>query len=185
MCELDGYRTGGTIHVIVNNQIGFTTNPKDARSSPYCTDVAKMIQAPIFHVNGDDPEAVVQVVDLAMEYRKAFRHDVVIDMVCYRRYGHNEGDEPSYTQPLLYQKIRNHSSVARLYGDALVRDGVLTVCRGGAALGRGEAEAREGVRRLRRRAGRAGSFSDSLVARRAAPRFQRRGDASASGSSAS
>jgi 2-oxoglutarate dehydrogenase E1 component len=127
MCQLDGYRTGGTVHVIVNNQIGFTTNPKDARSSPYCTDVAKMIQAPILHVNGDDPEAVVQVVDLAMEYRRTFRHDVVIDMVCYRRYGHNEGDEPSYTQPLLYQKIRNHSSVARLYGDTLVRDGVLTV----------------------------------------------------------
>ncbi len=126
MCQLEGYRTGGTINVVVNNQIGFTTNPKDARSSPYCTDVAKMIQAPIFHVNGDDPEAVAQAVDLAMEYRKTFGHDVVVDMVCYRRYGHNEGDEPSYTQPLLYQKIRNHSSVARLYGDALVRDRVFT-----------------------------------------------------------
>jgi 2-oxoglutarate dehydrogenase E1 component len=123
MCELEGYRTGGTVHVVVNNQIGFTTNPAESRSSPYCTDVAKMVQAPIFHVNGDDPEAVVHVVDLAMEYRAKFRHDVVIDMVCYRRYGHNEGDEPSYTQPLLYQKIKSHTSVARLYAESLVRGG--------------------------------------------------------------
>ncbi|MBK9090574.1 MAG: multifunctional oxoglutarate decarboxylase/oxoglutarate dehydrogenase thiamine pyrophosphate-binding subunit/dihydrolipoyllysine-residue succinyltransferase subunit [Holophagales bacterium] len=174
MCQLDGYRTGGTIHVIVNNQIGFTTNPKDARSSPYCTDVAKMVQAPIFHVNGDDPEAVLHVVDLAMEYRKTFRHDAVIDMVCYRRYGHNEGDEPSYTQPLLYQKIRNHSSVARLYGDALVRDGVLTA---------GEVEQLwvEAKQRLERAydapAGSRtrGAFSDSLVAP-AAPRYEPGGD---------
>ncbi|MCG3193434.1 MAG: Multifunctional 2-oxoglutarate metabolism enzyme [Thermoanaerobaculia bacterium] len=126
MCELDGYRTGGTIHIVVNNQIGFTTDPDDARSTPYCTDVAKMVQAPIFHVNGDDPEAVMQAVDLAVEYRKAFRHDVVIDMVCYRRYGHNEGDEPSYTQPLLYQKIKNHASIARLYGESLAKSGVVT-----------------------------------------------------------
>jgi 2-oxoglutarate dehydrogenase E1 component len=174
MCQLDGYRTGGTIHVIVNNQIGFTTNPKDARSSPYCTDVAKMVQAPIFHVNGDDPEAVLHVVDLAMEYRKTFRHDVVIDMVCYRRYGHNEGDEPSYTQPLLYQKIRNHSSVARLYGDALVRDRVLTA---------GEVEQLwvEAKQKLERAydapAGSRtrGAFSDSLVAP-AAPRYEPGGD---------
>ncbi len=126
MCQLEGYRTGGTIHVVVNNQIGFTTDPDDARSSPYCTDVAKMVQAPIFHVNGDDPEAVIQAVDLAVEYRNRFRHDVVVDMVCYRRYGHNEGDEPSYTQPLLYQKIRNHQTVARSYGDALVKAGVMS-----------------------------------------------------------
>ena len=125
MCELPGYRTGGTVHVVVNNQIGFTTNPADSRSSPYCTDVAKMVQAPIFHVNGDDPEAVIHVVDLAMEYRAAFHHDVVIDMVCYRRYGHNEGDEPSYTQPLLYQKIKSQTAVARLYGETLVRSGQL------------------------------------------------------------
>ena len=126
MCDLEGYRTGGTVHVVVNNQIGFTTNPADSRSTPYCTDVAKMVQAPIFHVNGDDPEAVVHVVDLAMEYRAKFRHDVVIDMVCYRRYGHNEGDEPSYTQPLLYQKIKSHTSVARLYAGTLVRSGAFS-----------------------------------------------------------
>ncbi len=124
MSQLHGYRTGGTVHVVVNNQIGFTANPVDTRSSPYCTDTAKGIQAPVFHVNGDDPDAIAQVVDLAMDYRQQFHRDVVLDMVCYRRYGHNEGDEPSYTQPLLYQKIKEHAPVARLYGDQLVRDGV-------------------------------------------------------------
>jgi 2-oxoglutarate dehydrogenase E1 component len=126
MSQLHGYRTGGTVHVVVNNQIGFTTNPADARSSPYCTDVAKMVQAPVFHANGDDPEAVVHAVDVAIEFRDAFRRDVVIDLVCYRRYGHNEGDEPSYTQPLMYLKIKSHTSVARLYGAALVREGVFS-----------------------------------------------------------
>ena len=123
--ELDGYSTGGTIHVVANNQIGFTTLPRDARSSTYCTDVARMVQAPVLHVNGDDPEAVVHVAALAFEYLRRFRHDVVIDLVGYRRWGHNEGDEPSYTQPLMYAKIRGHSTVATLYGEALVRKGVL------------------------------------------------------------
>jgi len=126
MSQLHGYRTGGTVHVVVNNQIGFTANPGDTRSSPYCTDIAKGIQAPIFHANGDDAEAIIQVVDLAIEYRQRFHRDVVIDVVCYRRYGHSEEDEPSYTQPLLYQKIKEHSPVERLYGDRLVQDGVVT-----------------------------------------------------------
>ncbi len=126
LAGLQGYRTGGTIHVIVNNQIGFTTMPEDARSSTYCSDIAKMVHAPTFHVNGDDPEAVTYVAGLALEYRQRFRQDVVIDMVCYRRWGHNEGDEPSYTQPLMYAKIKNHPSVATLYGETLLRLGTLT-----------------------------------------------------------
>ena len=126
LSELPGYRTGGTIHVVVNNQIGFTTLPEDARSSTYATDVAKMVHAPAFHVNGDDPEAVSYVAGLALEYRQKFRKDVVIDLVCYRRWGHNETDEPSYTQPLMYSRIKNHPSVATLYGDKLVREGVVS-----------------------------------------------------------
>jgi len=125
LAELDGFTTGGTIHVVVNNQIGFTTAPEDARSSTYCTDVARMVQAPILHVNGDDPEAVAHAGALAFEYLQRFRRDVVIDMVCYRRWGHNEGDEPSYTQPLLYARIKPHPSVAKIYGETLVRKGVL------------------------------------------------------------
>jgi 2-oxoglutarate dehydrogenase E1 component len=112
--------------VVVNNQIGFTTLPHDARSSTYSTDVARMVQAPIFHVNADDPEAVVHVAKLAYEYRQRFRRDVVIDLVGYRRWGHNEGDEPSYTQPLMYAKIKNHQSVAEIYGDHLVRASAIT-----------------------------------------------------------
>ena len=125
LSQLEGYRTGGTIHLIINNQIGFTTLPDDARSTPYCTDVAKMVQAPIFHVNGDDPEACIRVARLALEYRQRFRKDVVIDMICYRRHGHNEGDEPSYTQPLLYKKIRHHPSVREIYATRLLQEGVL------------------------------------------------------------
>ncbi|MBX2992814.1 MAG: multifunctional oxoglutarate decarboxylase/oxoglutarate dehydrogenase thiamine pyrophosphate-binding subunit/dihydrolipoyllysine-residue succinyltransferase subunit [Bacteroidetes bacterium] len=126
LSQLHGYRTGGTIHLIINNQIGFTTTPEDARSTPYCTDVAKMVQAPIFHVNGDDPEACVRVARLALEYRKTFNKDVVIDMFCYRRHGHNEGDEPSYTQPLLYKKIKQHPSVRQLYVERLLRQKLMT-----------------------------------------------------------
>jgi 2-oxoglutarate dehydrogenase E1 component len=123
---LKGYSTGGTFHVVVNNQIGFTTTPQEARSTLYCTDVAKMIQAPIFHVNGDDPDAVVHCTRLAFAYRQRFGEDVVIDMVCYRRHGHNEGDEPSFTQPLLYEKIRALPGLRTTYTERLVRSGVLT-----------------------------------------------------------
>ena len=178
MSQLHGYRTGGTVHVVVNNQIGFTTNPADARSSPYCTDVAKMVQAPVFHANGDDPEAVVHAVDVAIEYRDTFRRDVVIDLVCYRRYGHNEGDEPSYTQPLMYLKIKSHTSVARLYGAALVKEGVFSQGRGRPDVGRGEDGARPGVRRgARRREGRL-RLADGARPRSASSRRARSASAS-------
>ena len=127
MSDIGGYRIGGTIHLIINNQIGFTTAPQYARSSLYCSDVAKTVQAPIFHVNGDDPEACVRVADLAWEYRQRFHKDVVIDMVCYRRHGHNEGDDPSYTQPLMYKAISDRRSVRKLYVESLVRRGDITV----------------------------------------------------------
>jgi 2-oxoglutarate decarboxylase len=127
LSQLRGYRTGGTIHVVVNNQVGFTTSPAASRSSLYCTDVARMVQAPIFHVNGDDPEACIRVAQLAFEYRQAFNKDVVIDLVCYRRRGHNEGDDPSYTQPLMYDLIENKRSVRKLYTEALIGRGDITV----------------------------------------------------------
>ena len=126
MSQLRGYRTGGTVHVVVNNQVGFTTLPQDGRSSVYATDVAKTIQAPIFHVNGDDPEAVVRVAELAFRYRQEFQRDVVIDLVCYRRRGHNEGDDPSMTQPLMTNLIEAKRSVRRLYTEALVGRGDIT-----------------------------------------------------------
>ena len=126
MSGLPGHNIGGTIHVIVNNQIGFTTAPRFARSSPYPSDVAKLAQAPIFHVNGDDPEAVVHCAKVATEYRQKFNRDVVIDMVCYRRFGHNEGDEPSFTQPLMYKKIKSHPTTLNIYSETIANDELLT-----------------------------------------------------------
>jgi 2-oxoglutarate dehydrogenase E1 component len=127
MSDINGYRVGGTIHLVVNNQIGFTTSPQFARSSIYATDVAKTVQAPIFHVNGDDPEACVRVARLAYEYRQKFHKDVVIDMVCYRLHGHNEGDDPSYTQPLMYKAIAEKRSVRKLYVEHLVKRGDISL----------------------------------------------------------
>ena len=126
LSQLPGYRTGGTVHVIVNNQIGFTTLPADARSSTYCTDVAKMIEAPIFHVNGDDPIAVAEVAKIALDFRQEFSQDVVVDLYCYRRYGHNETDEPSFTQPRLYKAINKHPAVTKLFRERLLASNVLS-----------------------------------------------------------
>jgi 2-oxoglutarate dehydrogenase E1 component len=123
---LKGHRTGGSVHFIINNQIGFTTAPRNSRSSPYCSDVAKMVEAPIFHVNGDDPEAVVHVAKIAIEFRQRFQKPVVVDMFCYRRFGHNESDEPAFTQPIMYRKIRSHPSTVQIYSKQLVESGVLT-----------------------------------------------------------
>jgi 2-oxoglutarate dehydrogenase E1 component len=126
MSQLHGYGTGGTVHVVINNQIGFTTIPEDARSSMYATDIAKMIEVPIFHVNGDDPLACMQVSQLALDFRQEFGRDIVLDMYCYRRFGHNEGDEPAFTQPDLYAKIDKHPSVAQLYKRELLESGAMT-----------------------------------------------------------
>ncbi|WP_108520622.1 2-oxoglutarate dehydrogenase E1 component [Bradyrhizobium algeriense] len=126
LSDLKGYRTGGSLHFIVNNQIGFTTYPRYSRSSPYPSDVAKMIDAPIFHVNGDDPEAVVFAAKVAIEFRQKFHKPVVIDMFCYRRHGHNEGDEPAFTQPVMYKRIASHPSTLEIYARRLIADGVMT-----------------------------------------------------------
>ena len=125
MSGLPGHNTGGTIHIIVNNQIGFTTSPRFARSSPYPSDLGKVVDAPILHCNGDDPESVVHCAKIAIEFRQKFNKDVVIDMICYRRFGHNEGDEPSFTQPLMYKKIRQHPSTLNVYGAKLIKDQII------------------------------------------------------------
>ncbi|MDA1090827.1 MAG: 2-oxoglutarate dehydrogenase E1 component [Proteobacteria bacterium] len=126
LSNLIGYQTGGTIHIVVNNQIGFTTSPRFSRSSTYCTDVAKVVSAPIFHVNADDPEAVVHCARIATEYRQKFKKDVVIDMICYRRHGHNEGDEPMFTQPTMYKKIAGHPTTRDIYAKKLITEGLIT-----------------------------------------------------------
>ena len=126
MSGLPGHNTGGTIHIIVNNQIGFTTNPRFARSSPYPSDLGKVVEAPILHCNADDPEAVVHCAKIAIEFRQKFNKDVVIDMICYRRFGHNEGDEPSFTQPLMYKKIKQHPTTLNVYADKLIKEGSIT-----------------------------------------------------------
>ncbi len=126
LAELDGYSTGGTIHLIINNQIGFTTLPDESRSTQYCTDISRGYQAPIFHINADDPEAAIRVAQIAYDYRQQFKGDVVIDLICYRRHGHNEADDPSYTQPILYRKIKDHPSVGTLYAERLIREGLIT-----------------------------------------------------------
>src|SRR5207244_904028 len=121
LSQLEAYEVGGTLHIVINNQIGFTTSPSQLKSSVYSTDVAKMLQIPIFHVNGEDPEAVAQAVRLAMDFRRAFKRDVVIDMYCYRRLGHNEGDEPSFTQPLMYRAIKKRKPVREGYLEHLLK----------------------------------------------------------------
>ena len=126
LSELNGYQTGGTIHVVINNQIGFTTSPTEARSGPYCSEMAKIVQAPVFHVNGDDPEAVVHVARIATEFRYQFKQDIVIDMYCYRRQGHNESDEPAFTQPLMYKAIGKHPTTRQLYAGRLVDEGLIS-----------------------------------------------------------
>ena len=126
LSQVPGYDTGGTVHIVVNNQIGFTTNPEEGRSSVYSTDVAIGFGVPVFHVNGDDPEACIRATQLAYDYRQRYHKDVVIDLICYRRYGHNEADDPSYTQPILYRKIRAQKPVTGLYAERLQQDGLVT-----------------------------------------------------------
>ncbi|MFZ5493910.1 MAG: 2-oxoglutarate dehydrogenase E1 component [Verrucomicrobiota bacterium] len=164
--QLPGYRTGGTVHFIINNQIGFTTDPRDSRSTRYCTDVAKMIEAPIFHVNGDDPEAVCLVAQLAVDFRVQFKRDVFVDMYCYRKHGHNETDEPSFTQPMLYRKIAAHKQVSAIYTRQLVEAGTISEAEGeeikaeySAALDENlaKAKAREAAKAAKRKAAAAGA----------------------------
>ena len=178
MSGVKGFRTGGTIHFIVNNQIGFTTTPAYARSSPYPSDVALMVQAPILHVNGDDPEAVVHCARIATEFRQLFHKDVVIDMFCYRRFGHNEGDEPSFTQPLMYRAIKDHPTTLDIYSKRLIQEGILTADE----VERHDRRFREAAgRRIRRRQGascrtRPIGWTAAGPGMETAPRGDRRGD---------
>ena len=169
--QLPGYKTGGSLHFVINNQVGFTTDPSDGRSTRYCTDIAKMIDAPVFHVNGDDPEAVCMVAQLAIDFRVAFKRDVFIDMYCYRKHGHNETDEPSFTQPMLYRKIAAHPLVSALYTRQLVAAGSITPAEGeaikaeySAALDEnlGKAKAREAAKAEKRRAAAEKSATDAF-----------------------
>ena len=127
MAQLKGYKNGGTIHIVINNQVGFTTNYLDARSSTYCTDIAKVTLCPVFHVNGDDIEAVAHTLKIASEYRQKFNKDVFIDLLCYRKYGHNEGDEPRFTQPKLYDIISKHPNPREIYKSKLINEKVLDI----------------------------------------------------------
>ena len=126
MSQLEGYHTGGTIHIVINNQVGFTTNYLDGRSSTYCTDIAKTILSPVLHVNGDDVEAVMHTMNFAIQYRKRFKRDVFIDLLCYRKYGHNEGDEPKFTQPKLYRLIENHKNPKEIYVEKLFKESIIS-----------------------------------------------------------
>jgi 2-oxoglutarate dehydrogenase E1 component len=177
LSELNGFRTGGTIHIIVNNQIGFTTSPSAARSSPYPSDVAKGVQAPIFHVNGDDPEAVVEVARIATEYRQQFKKDVVIDLFCYRRHGHNETDEPAFTQPAMYRAIARHPTTRQLYAERLINAGVVEEAEVGAMATsfitdlEGQFEAAKGYR-----PNKADWFEGAWAGLEEAPHDDRRGD---------
>jgi 2-oxoglutarate dehydrogenase E1 component len=150
LSQLEGYRTGGTVHFVVNNQIGFTTSPDEARSSRYCTDIAKMVEVPIFHVNGDDPMAMVMITQLAMDYRQTFGDDIVIDMVCYRRHGHNEMDEPGFTQPTLYRQIAQHPPVSEIFAQQLIASGDLTEQQAGTLREQFELSLDEAFLRLRK-----------------------------------
>jgi 2-oxoglutarate dehydrogenase E1 component len=147
---LEGYATGGTIHIVINNQVGFTTNPEDARSTPYCTDIARVLRAPVFHVNGDDPEAVVWAVQLAVDYRQTFQQDVLIDLYCYRKYGHNEGDEPSFTQPRMYEVIRARPPVRVVYAKQLADSGTATQDEADALMERRVAKLEEELEKTRK-----------------------------------
>ena len=164
--QIPGYDTGGTIHLVINNQIGFTTGSSAARSSTYCSDVALSVQAPVFHVNGDDPEACIRATQIAADYRQRFHKDVVIDLICYRKNGHNEGDDPSYTQPLMYRKIKAQKPVAAIYAERLEHEGLVTSGRSGGLARRPEEAPLRNLRRSAEEQGRARS-AGGIHARRA------------------